>query len=176
MIKSTVTEKVKKEDVVERYPNMEGKRAGVFCLPNQDGNKTYLKEILESLKDEENVLLFFYPKDMTPGCSMEAIGFSKNKKKFEKLGVKVFGISKLNPKSKLKFIEKDSLKINLLSDEDLKVCEKYKLYRDKNMYGKMVKGIARETFLIGKDGKIIKHWQKVKPMEHIKEIFEFLEK
>lgn len=136
---------------------MEGKKAGVFCLPNQDDEKICLKNLLEDLKKEEKVLLFFYPKDMTSGCTVEAIDFSKAKIKLKNKGVKIFGISKLTSKSKLKFIEKNNLKIDFLSDEDFKICEKYNLYRDKNMYGKMVKGIARETFLIGKDGKIIKH-------------------
>jgi peroxiredoxin Q/BCP len=143
--------------VGKTYSNMEGKKAKTFCLPDQNENKICLKSLLEDLREGGRVLFFFYPKDMTSGCTLEAEDFSKNKKKFEKLGVKVFGISKLDSKSKCKFIQKNNLKIDLLSDEDLKVCEKYNLYRDKNMYGKMVRGIDRETFLIGKDGKIQKH-------------------
>lgn len=162
---------IKKND---KFQNMENKKAPAFTLPNQNDEKISLKKELEVLKKDEKVLLFFYPKDMTSGCTVEAIDFSKARIKLKNKGVRIFGISKLNPKSKTKFIEKNNLKIDFLSDEDFKVCEKYNLYRDKNMYGKMVKGIARETFLIEKDGKIIKHWQKVKPAEHIKEVLEFL--
>lgn len=169
-----MNKKVKKKD--EKYPSMEGKKAKVFCLFDQNENKICLKNLLEKSKKEEKILLFFYPKDMTSGCTLQAVDFSKAKTKLKNKGVKIFGISKLTPKSKTKFIEKNNLKIDLLSDEDFKVCEKYNLYRDKNMYGKMVKGIARETFLIDKDGKIIKHWQKVKPAEHIKEVLDFLKK
>ena len=145
------------EKKVDKYPNMENKKAPAFTLSNQNEEKVSLKKELENLKKSEKVLLFFYPKDMTSGCTVEAIDFSKAKKKLENKGVRIFGISKLTPKSKLKFIEKNNLKIDFLSDENFKVCEKYNLYRDKNMFGKKVKGIARETFLIEKDGKIIKH-------------------
>ena len=162
------------EKKVEKYPNMKGKRARIFCLLDQNENKVCLKDELKRLKKDEKILLFFYPKDMTSGCTLEAIDFSKAKVKLKNKGVKVFGISKLTSKSKLKFIKKNNLKIDFLSDEDLKVCEKYNVYRDKSMYGKMVKGIARETFLIDKEGEIKKHWQKVKPIEHVKEILDFL--
>ena len=159
---------------INKYPNLEGKKAELFCLPDQNENEVCLGDVLSNLGDGKKVLLFFYPKDMTSGCTIEAIAFSEAKKKLEKNGVKVFGISKLNPKSKVKFIEKNSLVLDLLSDEDLKVCEKYGVWREKNMYGKKVMGIARETFLINSEGKIEKHWQKVKPAEHMGEVFEFL--
>jgi peroxiredoxin Q/BCP len=111
--------------VIEKYPNKEGKKAGVFCLLDQNENKVCLKRELESLEKNNFVLLFFYPKDMTPGCTIEAIDLSEAKRKLKNKGVKVFGISKLPVKSKIKFIEKNNLKIDLLSDEDLKVCDKY---------------------------------------------------
>ena len=142
----------KKED---KYPNMEGKKAKAFCLLDQNENKICLKDLL---KKEKYILLYFYPKDMTPGCTRDAVDFSKAKRKLENKGVKIYGISKLDIKSKNKFIQKNNLKIDLLSDEDLKISDKYGVWREKNMYGKKVKGIVRETFLIeGKSGKIIKH-------------------
>ncbi len=155
--------------------NLLGKKAPNFCLPNQNGKKVCLKDELAKLKDGGMILLFFYPKDMTPGCTTEAISLSEAKRKLSARGVKIFGISKLTPESKQKFIAKHNLKIDLLSDEDMEVCEKYGVWREKNMYGKKVMGIARESFLIGKDGKIIKHFQKVKPATHIDEVLEFLE-
>ena len=159
---------------IDKYPNMEGKKAKTFCLPDQNENKICLKDLL---KEEKDILLFFYPKDMTSGCTVEAIDFSKAKKKLENKNIKIYGVSKLNVKSKNKFIEKNKLKIDLLSDEDFKICDKYGVWRDKNMYGKMVKGIARETFLISwETGKIIKHWQKVKDSEHVEEVLEFIKK
>ncbi len=157
---------------VEKYPNLEGKKASLFCLPNQKEEKVCLKDLLDQ---EKNILLFFYPKDMTPGCTTEAISFSENFRKLKNQNLIIYGISKLDSKSKQKFIDKNNLKINLLSDEYLKICDKYGVWRDKNMYGKMVKGIARETFLIdGENGKIIKHWQKVKPAEHVLEVLKFV--
>ncbi len=154
--------------------DLTGKRAPVFCLPNQNGKEVYLKDELAKLKTGGMILLFFYPKDMTSGCTTEAVSFSEAKRKFSARGVKIFGISKLTPESKQKFIAKHNLKIDLLSDENLKVCEKYGVWREKNMYGKKVMGIARESFLIDKNGKIIKHFQKVKPAEHVDEVLDFL--
>ena len=107
---------------MQKYPNLEGKKAKLFCLPDQNEKKICLKDILAEGK---KVLLFFYPKDLTSGCTVEAVSFSEAKRKFSARGIRVFGISKLDPKSKRKFIEKNNLKIDLLSDEDLKVCEKY---------------------------------------------------
>ena len=158
----------------DKYPNLEGKKAFAFCIPDQNENKICLKDEVAELKKDEKILLFFYPKDLTSGCTLEAIDFSKSKIKLKNKGVKVFGISKLDSKSKSKFIKKNNLKIDLLSDEDLKICDKYGVWRKKNMYGKKVMGIARETFLIDKDRKIVKHFQEVKPAEHIEEVFEFL--
>lgn len=157
---------------IDKYPNMEGEKAKAFCLPDQNDNKICLKDLV---KEEKYILLFFYPKDMTSGCTTEAVDYSKAKRKLENKSIKIYGISKLDVKSKNKFIDKNNLKIDLLSDEDLKICDKYGVWRDKNMYGKMVKGIARETFLIdGENGKIIKHWQKVKASEHVNEVLNFV--
>lgn len=156
---------------VKKYPNMEGKKAKVFCLPDQNDNKICLKDLLKECKD---ILLYFYPRDLSEGCTVKAIDFSKAKKKFENKNVKIYGISKFDSKSKRKFIEKNNLTIDLLSDEDFKVSEKYNVWREKNMFGKKVMSIAWETFLISAEtGKIIKHWQKVKADVHVETVWEY---
>ncbi len=149
---------------------MENKQAPRFTVSNQRGEKVSLTKELE----KHMVLLYFYPKDMTPGCTLEGIGFSERIKKFEKLGVKVFGISADSVDRHAKFCEKESLAIDLLSDEDKKVCEKYGVWVEKSMYGKKYMGISRESFLIGKNGKVIRHWTKIKPATHPEEVLEFV--
>ena len=151
----------------------EKKRAPAFCLPNQDGKKICLRDIVAGLAENEYALLYFYPRDNTPGCTTEAIAFTALQRKLKNAGVQVWGISKLTPQSKQKFIAKHNLKIPLLSDEDCTISTKYGVYKEKNMYGKKVWGIARDSFLIDFRGKIIKHWQKVKPQEHPDEVLAF---
>ncbi len=148
------------------------KKALSFCLSDQNGIKRCLKDFLEELPKNGFLVLFFYPKDNTPGCTMEAVSFSENKSKFSRRGLKIVGVSKLNVESKKKFSDKHNLKITLLADEDLKVSKKYEVWKEKNMYGKKVWGINRETFLIDKKGRITHHFEKVKVKEHIDEIFE----
>lgn len=145
--------------------SMENKKAPAFSLPDQDG-------VIRTLKDYagKHVLLFFYPRDMTSGCTIEARGFQSYLPKFKKLGVEIIGISKLTSKSKKKFCDKEGLKYTLLSDEDLKIAIGYGVLKEKNMYGKKVKGIQRDSFLIGPDGKILKHYEKVVPAEHPDEV------
>jgi len=150
---------------------MENKKAPMFTLENQKGEKVSLKQELEN----NMVLLYFYPKDMTPGCTTEGIGFSDRVAKYKKAGVTVFGISADSIERHAKFCEKEFLKIDLLSDEDKQVCEKYGVWIEKSMYGKKYMGISRESFLIGKDGKVIKHWEKVKPVLHPDEVLEFVD-
>lgn len=149
---------------------MENKRAPQFTLLNQKGEKISLKKELE----KHRTLLYFYPKDMTSGCTTESIGFSDRIKKFEKAGVRVFGISADSVDRHLKFCEKESLEIDLLSDESKKVLEKYGVWIEKSMYGKKYMGISRESFLIGQDGKVLKHWNKVKPVSHPDEVLEYI--
>ena len=151
--------------------DMTGKKAKVFCLPNQNNEKICLKDILE---DGKKVILFFYPKDMTSGCTTEAAAFSEAKRKFTARGIKVFGVSKLGVESKQKFVEKNNLKIDLLADEDLKVAEKYGVLQEKENRGKVTQTISRETFIIDTDRKILKHFTSVKPANHLDEIMEFL--
>lgn len=151
-------------------PHMENKKAPQFTLLNQRGEKVSLKDELA----QHNVLLYFYPKDMTPGCTIEGIGFSDRVKKFEKLNTRVFGVSADSVSRHEKFCKLSKLKIDLLSDEDKKVLEKYGVWIEKSMYGKKYMGISRESFLIGQNGKVLKHWPKVKPATHPDEVLDYL--
>ncbi len=142
-------------------------KAPNFKLPNQEG------EIVELNKLKKNVILFFYPKDSTPGCTVEAISFSKYLSDFTKLNCLVFGISKDSLKKHQNFIKKNNLLVNLLSDENEKVCENYGVWVEKSMYGRKYMGIERTTFLINSKNKIINIWPKVKVTNHVEEVLEF---
>ena len=119
----------------------------------------------------KKTILFFYPKAMTSGCTIEVCDFQSNLNKFKKLGFEIIGVSKDNTEKNLKFAEKYKIKYALASDED-KVCEKLGIWIEKSMYGKKYFGINRSTFLIDNKGKIFKQWNKVKVAGHVKEILE----
>ena len=129
-----------------------------------------------SLKDSlgKYIVLYFYPKDDTPGCTLETNDFNKLISKFKKLGCDVYGVSKDSLKSHNKFKEKYKIKFDLLADEDLKVLKKYKVWGKKKFMGKEFMGTIRSTFLIDKKGKIIKVWDNVKVKDHAKEVLETL--
>jgi peroxiredoxin Q/BCP len=116
------------------------------------------------------VVLFFYPKADTPGCTIEACGFRDVFKKIEGAGAVVLGISRDTPKAQKKFKEKYGLPYTLLADVDEKVCKQFGVLKEKNMYGKKVMGIERTTFLIGPDRKLLKIFPKVKPEGHAEEV------
>src|ERR1700721_2693431 len=116
------------------------------------------------------VVLFFYPRADTPGCTIEACGFRDTFKKLQKAGVVVLGISRDTPKAQKKFKEKYDLPYTLLADVDEKVCNQFGVMKDKNMYGKKVRGIERTTFLIGPDCKLTRIFAKVKPEGHAEEV------
>ena len=120
------------------------------------------------------LVLYFYPKDDTPGCTIETNDFNKLLSKFKKLGCDVYGVSKDSLKSHNKFKEKYKIKFDLLADEDLKVLKKYKVWGKKKFMGKEFMGTIRSTFLIDKKGKIIKVWDNVKVKDHAKEVLETL--
>ena len=120
------------------------------------------------------IVLYFYPKDDTPGCTIETIDFNKLLPKFKKLNCEVYGISKDNLKSHDKFKNKYNIKFDLLADEELKVLKKYKVWRKKKFMGREFMGIVRSTFLIDKKGKILKVWDNVKVKDHAKEVLETL--
>jgi peroxiredoxin Q/BCP len=134
----------------------EGKAAPAFNLPDQDGNKVALKDL-----KGKDVILYFYPKDDTPGCTKEACGFRDSWKTLQKKGVVVLGVSADSGESHQKFIKKYKLPFPLLSDKDRSVMEKYGAYGEKMMYGKKTVGVIRSTVWIGPDGKVKKHWARV---------------
>ena len=120
------------------------------------------------------LVLYFYPKDDTPGCTIETNDFNKLLYKFKKLDCEIYGISKDNLKSHNKFKEKYKIKFDLLADEDLKVLKKYKVWGKKKFMGREFMGTIRSTYLIDKKGEIIKVWDNVKVKDHAKEVLETL--
>ncbi|MBD0865066.1 MAG: peroxiredoxin [Rhodobacteraceae bacterium] len=133
-----------------------------FTLPRDGGTEV----TLSSLKGVP-VVLFFYPRDDTSGCTKESIGFSQQLPEFEAAGARVFGISRDSVASHEKFIKKHGLTVPLLSDEYGTACEDYGVWKEKTMYGKKFMGIERSTFLIDADGNIAKAWRKVKVQGHV---------
>lgn len=148
----------------------EGSKAPEFKLMSSAGKEVALK----GFKDKSRVVLYFYPKDDTPGCTVEACAFRDNIRKMEKMDAVVLGVSPDGTASHGKFIDKFKLPFILLSDEDKKVCEAYGVWVKKSMYGKEYMGVARTTFIIGKDGKIGKVYEKVKPEGHAEEVLNYL--
>jgi peroxiredoxin Q/BCP len=120
------------------------------------------------------VVLFFYPRADTPGCTIEACGFRDQFKKIQSTGAVVLGISRDTPRAQRKFREKYDLPYTLLADVDETVCNQFGVMKEKNMYGKKVKGIERTTFLIGPDRRLLKIFPKVKPEGHAEEVLETL--
>ena len=148
---------------------LEGKKAPPFKLPDEQGNI----HTLEQHKGQK-ILLYFYPKDMTPGCSLEAQNFRDNLELLKRKGVEILGVSTDSQESHQKFKEKYRLNFPLLSDVDKEVVKKYGVWKEKSMFGKKYMGIQRDSFLIGKDGKIIKHYEKVNPAKHVDEVIKDL--
>jgi peroxiredoxin Q/BCP len=145
-------------------------KAPEFALLDQDNKKVALKDF-----KGQWVVLYFYPKDMTPGCTIEAIDFTKFAKHFETLGAVIFGVSPDSVESHCQFIKKDKLSIRLLSDPDHAMCEEYGVWQLKKNYGKEYYGIVRTTVLINPEGKIAKLWSPVKVDGHAEEVLNSLE-
>jgi len=118
----------------------------------------------------KHLILYFYPKDDTPGCTKEAIAFTEHRKDYAKLGAEIVGVSKDTVAKHDKFIDKHSLSVTLGSDEEGKTCEAYGVWVEKNMYGRKYMGIQRATFLIGPDGHIKRIWPKVKVAGHAEDV------
>jgi peroxiredoxin Q/BCP len=148
-----------------------GKKIEDFTLPDQDGNPVKLSSFKGS-----PVVLFFYPKADTPGCTIEACGFRDHFKKLQKAGVVVLGISRDTVKAQKKFAEKYDLQYPLLADADQTICNRFGVIVEKNMYGKKVTGIERTTFVIGSDQKLLHIFSKVKPEGHAEEVLALLKK
>jgi peroxiredoxin Q/BCP len=150
-----------------------GKKAPAFTLKDQDGEKHSLKDYAG-----RHVVLFFYPKDATSGCTKEACGFRDALSEFEGMDAQVLGVSILDVKSKRKFADKEGLTYPLLADDrvgedgkpDPAVATKYGVWVEKSMYGKTYMGIERVTYLIGPDGKVVERWDKVKVPGHVEAV------
>ena len=140
----------------------EGKRAPAFTLASSDGGKVALKDF-----KGQKVVIYFYPRDNTPGCTTEANDFNKALKKLEKAGAAVLGVSKDSIESHCKFRDKYKLKFPLLSDPEGKMLEKYGAWGEKNMYGKKMMGIIRSTVIVDEAGKVAKVFPKVRVKGHV---------
>lgn len=149
----------------------EGKKAPAFQLKDQHGKSISLSDF-----KGQHVVLYFYPKDSTPGCTSEACDFRDFSAQFKKLKTVVLGVSPDSQISHEKFAKKYELPFSLLVDADHQVAEKYGAFGEKSMYGKKYMGIIRSTFLIGPEGKILKVWPKVKVTGHVKEVLESIQK
>lgn len=146
-----------------------GQKAPAFTLTADDGSKVRLADLAGS-----PVVLYFYPKDDTPGCTKEACAFRDLKKDLQKHGAKVFGVSADDVASHVKFRDKFKLNFPLLADGDHAVAEKYGAWREKNMYGKVSMGIQRSTYLIDAKGKVAKVWKRVQVDGHDQKVLEAL--
>jgi peroxiredoxin Q/BCP len=136
-----------------------------FCLTNQEDEKICLSDYKGKW-----IVLYFYPKDNTPGCTLEAQNFSKNESRFKNLNTMVVGISPDSTESHKKFQQKNDLSVMLLSDPDHAVLKDYDVWKSKKMYGKEFMGVIRSTFLIDPDGKIHYKWEKVKVPGHVEDV------
>ena len=124
----------------------------------------------------KNIVLYFYPKDSTPGCTLEGQDFRDSKRKFSARNTIILGVSRDSVKSHEKFKSKQSFSFDLLSDPDEKLCKQFDVIKEKNMYGKKVIGIERSTFLIDEDGILVKEWRKVKVKGHVGDVLEEIKK
>lgn len=148
-----------------------GVKAPDFCLLDKEGNEVTLSSILEK---HPTVVLYFYPKDSTPGCTKQACGFRDTYSEYEKLNVPVIGVSKDSVKSHMNFATKQELPFLLLSDPELKAINAYDVYKEKKLYGKVSMGVVRTTYII-KNGIIDKVFDKVKAAENANDVLEYLQ-
>jgi peroxiredoxin Q/BCP len=149
--------------------SLEGNNAPDFTLPRDGGGEITLSKLYP-----RRVVLYFYPKDDTSGCTKEAQGFTERKAEFDAAGAVVVGVSKDTAAKHDKFIAKYELDVILASDAEGDVCERYGTWVEKSMYGKSYMGIERATFLIDGDGTVLKEWRKVKVPGHVDEVLEAL--
>ena len=147
-----------------------GDKVEDFCLPNQDDEELCFRDIKGRW-----IVLYFYPKDNTPGCTTEACSFTELLPDFEDLGAIILGVSPDSPKKHRNFIEKKKLKITLLADEEKELCNQFGVWQLKKFMGKEYMGVVRSTFLISPDGKISFVWEKVKVKGHTQAVKEKLQ-
>ena len=148
----------------------EGSEAPNFTMRDNYGKTIKLSDLLGN----RDIVVYFYPKDFTPGCSTQATEFSRDYKKFRDAGIEIVGISSDDEKSHEKFREKMGIPYQLVADTDNEVSKKYGVYGPKSFMGKEYMGVTRSTFLVDKKGKIVKIFKKVKPAGHSQEVFETL--
>ncbi|MAR78591.1 MAG: peroxiredoxin [Gammaproteobacteria bacterium] len=146
----------------------EGKKIKDIKIVSTD-NKKSISEYLD-----KKLILYFYPKDLTPGCTSESIEFNTNLTKIKRIGWNVVGISRDSIKSHLKFIDKHSFKFPLISDEDESVCRYFDVIKEKSLYGRKYMGVDRSTFLIDKKLQVLQIWRNVKVKGHVSEVMDAL--
>jgi peroxiredoxin Q/BCP len=146
-----------------------GDTAPDFCLPGTDNRELCLAELKGKW-----IVLYFYPKDNTPGCTLEAVQFTQAADEFQKLNASIVGVSPDSTASHEKFTEKHDLKIHLLSDSEHNILKRYGVWQPKKLYGKEFFGVVRSTFLIDPDGKIAQIWRKVRVTGHVDAVKETL--
>jgi len=151
--------------------DLENKKSPTLKVCLQDESSATLKSLWEQ---QDYLVLYFYPRDNTPGCTTEAKDFQKNLSKFKKLNTRIIGCSPDSPSSHVKFMDKKNLKFDLISDPDKKLCEKFKVWQLKQFMGRKFMGVIRSTFIINQSGKIIKIYQPVKVKEHAQNVLEFI--
>lgn len=147
----------------------QGIKAPEIVLNDKDGNEVKLSDF-----KGQRVVVYFYPRDNTPGCTRQACAFRDEFAEYKKLGIQVIGISKDSEASHQRFVEKNELPFVLLADPELKAIKDYDVWQEKKMYGKVSMGVVRSTYLIGEDGMIEKAWKKAKPDTNAKEILEYI--
>lgn len=147
-------------------------------IPNMSLLVTSAKETSTTISPEDwqgkKVVLYFYPKDATPGCTIEGHDFTKLHPQFKKLKTEVYGVSRDSIKSHCKFKDKQKYSVELISDESEALCGWFQVIKDKNMYGRIVRGIERSTFVLDENGKILKSWRGVKVPGHAEEVLKFI--
>ena len=143
-------------------------------MPKFKANATSEKEISSADFENKNLVIYFYPKDSTPGCTTEGQDFRDNYKKFKKLNTEILGVSRDSIKSHENFKEKQSFPFQLLSDPDEAMCKSFDVMREKSMYGKKYIGVDRSTFLINSNGLVEKEWRSVKVKGHVLEVLQAL--
>ena len=151
----------------------EGQKAPDFCLVGIDENGEEKVFCLNDLKNMGMSILYFYPKDNTPGCTKEACDFRDNLNRLT-TKARVFGVSPDSIKSHITFKQRQSINFPLLSDPEKKVLEAYGAFGEKKMYGKLVKGVIRSTFILDSEGNVLKKWSPVRVKGHVDKVLEFL--
>jgi len=147
-----------------------GQQAPEFCNPNQDNVEICLRDLKGKW-----IVLYFYPKDNTPGCTNEACDFTAREAEFDNLDAVILGVSPDSPKKHQNFIEKQNLSITLLADEEKNLCEAYGVWQEKMNYGRKYMGVVRSTFIISPEGKIAAVWENVKVRQKRKKAGETIE-